>query len=116
LNYAYAILESEVWIKTIGNGYDPTIGIVHDGRDGSSKFVFDLKEPERPKVDRLVLDFVKARWLTRRISRSDRMVWCDSIRSWRGIQRVSRCGLSESVSAITAKTLQAPSLDIQKKN
>ena len=28
-------------------------------RDGSSKFVFDLMEPERPKVDRAVLDFVK---------------------------------------------------------
>src|SRR5271165_2293003 len=27
--------------------------------DGSSKFVFDLMEPERPKVDRVVLDFVK---------------------------------------------------------
>jgi hypothetical protein len=28
--------------------------------DGSSKFVSDLMEPERPKVDRAVLDFVKA--------------------------------------------------------
>jgi hypothetical protein len=27
--------------------------------DGSSKFIFDLMEPERPKVDRAVLDFVK---------------------------------------------------------
>jgi CRISPR-associated protein Cas1 len=33
---------------------------MHEGRDGSSKFVFDLMEPERPKVDRTVLDFVKA--------------------------------------------------------
>jgi len=37
---------------------DPTIGIVHEGRHGSSKFVFDLREPERPKLDRAVLDFV----------------------------------------------------------
>jgi CRISP-associated protein Cas1 len=29
------------------------------GRDGSSKFIFDLMEPERPRVDRAVLDFVK---------------------------------------------------------
>ena len=33
---------------------------MHDGSDGSSKFIFDLMEPERPKVDRKVLDFVKS--------------------------------------------------------
>jgi CRISP-associated protein Cas1 len=59
LNYAYAALESEIRIKAIADGYDPTIGIMHEGSDGSSKFVFDLMEPERPKVDRAVLDFVK---------------------------------------------------------
>jgi CRISP-associated protein Cas1 len=59
LNYAYAALESEIRIKTISEGYDPTIGIMHEGIDGSSKFVFYLMEPERPKVDRAVLDFVK---------------------------------------------------------
>jgi CRISPR/Cas system-associated endonuclease Cas1 len=35
-----------------------SIGIMHEGSDGSSKFIFDLMEPERPKVDRAVLDFV----------------------------------------------------------
>ena len=59
LNYAYAVLESEIRIKAISEGYDPTIGIMHEGSDGSSKFIFDLMEPERPKVDRAVLDFIK---------------------------------------------------------
>ena len=59
LNYAYAALESEIRIKAISDGYDPTIGIMHEGSDGSSKFIFDLMEPARPKVDRAVLDFVK---------------------------------------------------------
>jgi CRISPR-associated endonuclease Cas1 len=60
LNYAYAALESEIRIKAIAEGYDPTIGIMHEGSNGSSKFIFDLMEPERPKVDRKVLDFVKS--------------------------------------------------------
>lgn len=60
LNYAYAVLESQIRIKAIAEGYDPTLGIMHHGRDKSSKFVFDLMEPERPKVDRKILDFVKS--------------------------------------------------------
>jgi CRISPR/Cas system-associated endonuclease Cas1 len=32
---------------------------MHEGSDGSSKFIFDLMESERPRVDRVVLDFVK---------------------------------------------------------
>ena len=59
LNYAYAALESAIRIKAISDGFDPTIGIMHEGSDGSSKFIFDLMEPQRPKVDRAVLDFVK---------------------------------------------------------
>jgi len=29
-------------------------------REGSSAFVFDMMEPERPKVDRAIVEFVKA--------------------------------------------------------
>jgi CRISPR-associated protein Cas1 len=60
LNYAYAALESEIRIKAISEGYDPTIGIMHEGSDGSSKYIFDLMEPERPNVDRAVWNFVKS--------------------------------------------------------
>ena len=36
------------------------LGIMHYERDGSPAFVFDLMEPERPKVDRAVLAFLKS--------------------------------------------------------
>jgi hypothetical protein len=35
-------------------------GIMHESRAGSSAFVFDMMEPERPKVDRSILEFVKS--------------------------------------------------------
>jgi hypothetical protein len=84
LNYAYATLESEIRIKAISEGYDPTIGIMHEGSDGSSKFIFDLMEPERPKIDRTVLDFVKGRVF----DPADFVIRTDGfaglIRKWRG--------------------------------
>jgi CRISP-associated protein Cas1 len=60
LNYAYAILESQKRIQSVAEGYDPTLGIMHESREGSSTFVFDMMEPERPKVDRSILEFVKS--------------------------------------------------------
>jgi CRISPR-associated protein Cas1 len=59
LNYAYTVLQSEIQINAITEGYDPTIGIMHEARDGSSAFIFDLMEPERPVTDRKVLEFIK---------------------------------------------------------
>ena len=59
LNYAYTVLQSEIQINAISEGYDPTIGIMHEGSDGSAAFVFDLMEPERPATDRKVLEFIK---------------------------------------------------------
>ena len=55
LNYAYAVLQSQVQIKAVADGYDPMLGIMHYDRDGAPAFVFDMMEPERPKVDRAVL-------------------------------------------------------------
>jgi len=60
LNYAYAVLQSQVQIKAVADGYDPMLGIMHFERDRSPAFVFDLMEPERPKVDRAVLAFLKS--------------------------------------------------------
>jgi len=58
LNYAYAMLESELRIKAAAEGYDPMAGIYHHAAKGSPAYVFDMMEPERPRVDRAVLKFV----------------------------------------------------------
>jgi CRISPR/Cas system-associated endonuclease Cas1 len=49
-----------VQIRLVGEGYDPKLGIMHSDRDDAAAFVFDLMEPERPKVDRAVLAFLKS--------------------------------------------------------
>ena len=59
LNYAYAILESQVRIQVTAAGFDPTIGFLHSGRRGRSDFVLDLMEPLRPIMDRKVLEVVQ---------------------------------------------------------
>jgi CRISPR-associated endonuclease Cas1 len=60
LNYALAILQSQVQIEAVAAGYDPTLGIMHNGYQGSPAWVFDLMEPSRPKVDAAVLRFALA--------------------------------------------------------
>ena len=59
LNYAYAVLQSKIQINAIAEGYDPTIGIMHEGNNGSAAFIFDLMEPERAPTDRKILEFIK---------------------------------------------------------
>ncbi len=58
LNYAYGVLESQVRIAAVAAGLDPSIGYLHACRPGRVALVYDLMEPLRPRVDRLVLDFV----------------------------------------------------------
>src|SRR5208282_2496367 len=55
LNYAYAVLQSEIQIEAVSGGYNPTLGIMHNGYKGSPAFVFDLMEPRRAKADAAVL-------------------------------------------------------------
>jgi CRISPR-associated protein Cas1 len=59
LNYAYAVLQGQVQIQLVAEGYDPMLGIMHADRDDAAAFVFDMMEPERPKMDRAVLAFLK---------------------------------------------------------
>jgi CRISPR/Cas system-associated endonuclease Cas1 len=61
LNYAYAVKLAQMQLQAIADGYDPTIGVMHHGRRGKPAFALDLIEPERPKVDALLLAFIQSR-------------------------------------------------------
>src|SRR5262249_6144829 len=60
----YAVLESQVRLATVAEGVDPTIGYLHAMRPGRAALVYDLMEPLRPKIDRLILDFVRTQTFT----------------------------------------------------
>jgi CRISP-associated protein Cas1 len=47
-------------MQIIADGYDPTIGYLHAYSVDRPALVFDLMEPQRPVVDRTVLEFVQA--------------------------------------------------------
>src|SRR5271166_2905551 len=59
-SFSYVNLQRQVQIRLVSEGYDPMLGIMHYDRDGAPAFVFDMMEPERPKVDRAVLGFLKS--------------------------------------------------------
>jgi CRISP-associated protein Cas1 len=63
LNYAYSVLQSQLQIRAVAEGYDPNIGIMHVEREYGPAFVFDLMEPERPNVDRVIIEFLKSETL-----------------------------------------------------
>ncbi len=63
LNYAYGVLESQVRMATVSAGLDPAIGYLHTCRPGRLALVYDLMEPLRPRVDRLILDFLRSHTL-----------------------------------------------------
>jgi len=60
LNYAYAVLQAQLQIQAVSQGYHPTIGIMHFQRPSSQAFISDLMEPERPKIDQSVIELLKA--------------------------------------------------------
>jgi CRISPR-associated protein Cas1 len=66
LNYAYAVLESQVRIAIAKAGLDPSIGYLHVCQAGRDSFVYDLMEPYRPQVDRDILAFVQSQTFTPR--------------------------------------------------
>jgi CRISPR-associated protein Cas1 len=60
LNYAFAVLESQVRAEALAAGLDITIGYLHASRPGRPALVFDLMEPLRPTAERAILDLVQA--------------------------------------------------------
>ncbi len=58
LNYAYAVKLAKLQIEAIADGYDPTIGIMHNSKRGSPAWVLDMIELERSAVDAQILQFV----------------------------------------------------------
>jgi CRISP-associated protein Cas1 len=59
VNYAYAVLESQVRMQIVAEGLDPTIGYLHTSIPDRQALVLDLMEPRRPLVDRKGLEFVQ---------------------------------------------------------
>lgn len=59
LNYAYAVKLAQLQIAAIADGYDPTLGIMHNSNKGSPAWVLDMIELERATVDAAVLQFVR---------------------------------------------------------
>jgi len=64
LNCAYAMLGSQVRIAALAQGPDPTIGYLQSCRRGRVALVYDLMEPLRPRVDRLMLGFTGSHTFT----------------------------------------------------
>ncbi len=61
LNYAYTVKLAQMQIQTVADGFDPTVGIMHHEFRGKPVFVFDMIEPERPKIDAIILAFIASR-------------------------------------------------------
>ena len=104
LNYAYAVLQSQVQIKAVAEGYDPMLGIMHYDRDGAPAFIFDMMEPERPKVDQAVLAFLRSEALhpadftiradgvvrlNPELARRIAAICCKNLLTPRGVQKLS---------------------------
>lgn len=64
LNYAYAVLHSQVRLEAVSEGYDPRLGIMHESRDDAQALVLDFMEARRPKVDAAVLKFIAGQMLS----------------------------------------------------
>lgn len=59
LNYAYAILSSEIWKAVLYAGLDPYAGFLHADRPGKPSLVLDIMEEFRPQIsDRVAFKLI----------------------------------------------------------
>jgi len=65
LNYGYALAEAEARLAILIVGLDPGLGIIHTDQKSRDSLAFDLLEPLRPVVERLVLQLLAGRHLTK---------------------------------------------------
>ena len=64
LNYGYGVVVAQIRTETVAAGLDPSIGIVHSNPENPIPLVYDLMEPLRPVVDRMVLEFALSHTFT----------------------------------------------------
>ncbi len=60
LNYAYALLGAQILQEIISRGFDPTIAFLHSYNKDRNSLVYDLMEPFRPMVDKMVFSFFQS--------------------------------------------------------
>jgi len=65
LNYGYALAEAEARLAILTVGLDPGLGIIHTDQKSRDSLALDLLEPLRPVVERLVLQLLAGRYLTK---------------------------------------------------
>ncbi|MEL6627181.1 MAG: CRISPR-associated endonuclease Cas1 [Bacteroidota bacterium] len=58
INYLYGMLYNEIGTAALAAGLDPHLGFLHKDEYNRPTFVFDLIEPFRPWVDRLLLELI----------------------------------------------------------
>ena len=59
LNYAYTVASAQLQIQAMADGFDPSIGVLHETLSGRSAFVLDIIEPVRPVIDAKILFMLK---------------------------------------------------------
>jgi len=67
MNYAYGVLITQTQIRLIADGYDPTIGVMHQRQrpySNTPAFALDHMEPMRPVVDRAILELIRTTTFT----------------------------------------------------
>ncbi len=55
LNYAYTVASAQLQIQAMADGFDPSIGLLHETMPGRSAFILDIIEPVRPVIDAKIL-------------------------------------------------------------